>query len=118
MIQLTAITARHKSLDNDLLVYTDRPKVLDAEVCRDGVFRMEPARLAHDFVQQHGDDSAVKKSRAALVFIAELKTSDDALARVILLEGQPHAARVRSAAPEASVSRFGIKSHLVPGDSS
>ena len=112
MIQLTAITARHKSLDNDLLVYTDRPKVLDAEVCRDGVFRMEPACLAHDFVQQHGDDSAVKKSGAALVFIAELKTSNDALVCVILFERKLHPARVCAAAPKASVSRFGINSHV------
>src|SRR5258706_13481603 len=111
MIQLTAFAAGDKSFDDNLLVGADRLEIFHAQVRRDGVFGMKPARLAHDFVQQHSDDSAVKKSRAALVFIAKLKTPDDALARVVLLEGQLHAARVCAAAAEASVSRFGVESH-------
>src|ERR1700682_925150 len=118
MIQLTAIAARHKSLDDDLLVHLDRPEILDAQVRRDGVFRVEPACLAHNFVQQHGDDSTVKKSRAALVFLAEVKTSDDTLARVILFKGKLHSARVCPSAPEACVFRLGIKFHFAPGSAS
>src|SRR6195256_2598716 len=111
MIQLTAFAAGDKSFDDDFLVGTDRLQILHAQVRRDGVFGMKPARFAHDFVQQHCDDSAVKKSRAALVFIAKLKTPNDALAGVILFEGKLHAARVCAAAAEASVSRFGVESH-------
>src|ERR1700704_6336245 len=111
MIQLTAFAAGDKSFDDNLLVGADRLEIFHAQGRRDGVFGMKPAPLAHDFVQQHCDDSAVKKSRAALVFIAKLKTPDDALARVILFEGQLHAARVCAAAAEASVSRFGVESH-------
>src|SRR5258705_7814774 len=93
MIQLTAFAAGDKSFDDDFLVGADRIQKFHAQVGRDGVFGMKPARLAHDFVQQHCDDSAVKKSRAALVFIAKLKTPNDALAGVIPFQGQLHAAR-------------------------
>jgi len=108
MIQLTAVAPRNKSLHNNFLADANRTEVFDAQVGCDSVFRMKPASLAHDFVQQNGDDSTMKKSGPALVFIAELKTSDDALARAIYIEGKFHAPRVRSAAAEALVFRFGI----------
>src|SRR5882672_5107539 len=111
MIQLTTVAAGDKSFNDNVLVGADRLQIFHAQLRRDGVFAMKPACLAHDFVQQDSDDSAVKKSRAALVFIAKLKTPDDALTRVVLLEGQLHAARVCAAAAEASISRFGVESH-------
>jgi len=113
MIQLTAFAAGDKSFDATIswLGRGSASEIPRAGLRRDGVFGMKPARLAHDFVQQHCDDSAVKKSRAALVFIAKLKTSHDALARVILFEGQLHAARVWRRRSRSIRFRFGSISH-------
>jgi len=79
------------------------------------VLCVKAAGLAHDFIEQQGDDSAVEKSGTALVFIAELKTSDDTLACVILFERKLHAARVCATAAKAPVFGLGIKFHLAPG---
>jgi len=79
MIQLTAIPARPQILDDNFLVYGNGLEILHAQISRDGVFAMKPAGFTHNFIQQHRDDSAVKKSRASLVLFTELKTANDPL---------------------------------------
>ena len=113
MIQLTAVAARHKSLHHDFRVHADRTLVLHAQLRRDGVLGVKPGRFAHGFVQQQGDDPAVKEARAALVFFAQAEAAHDALARVILFERELHSARVRAAAAEARVIGFWIELHFI-----
>jgi hypothetical protein len=114
MIQLTAIAARHKSLDDNLLPYPDRALVLHVQVRRNGVLGMKACRLAHHFIQQQRDDSAVHKSRPALILFAKLKSADDPLACIILVERKLHAPHIRAAASEAPVIRLGIEPPLAP----
>jgi hypothetical protein len=114
MIQLTPVPARDKSLDHNLLVHTDGLEVFHAQIRRDYVFPVKPGRLAHGFVEQHGDDPAMEKAPTALILITELKPTDDALARVILFECKLHATGICAAAAKARVLRFGIKSHRAP----
>jgi hypothetical protein len=72
---------------------------------------MKSRCLAHGFVEQHGDDSAMKKARPALIFLAEAKAADDALPHVVLLKRELHPARVRTATAEAGILGFRIESH-------
>jgi hypothetical protein len=74
---------------------------------------MKPGRFAHGFVQQQGDDSAVKEARAALVFFSQAEATHDALARVILFERELHSSRVCAAAAEAWVIEFWIELHFI-----
>jgi hypothetical protein len=112
MIQLTAIAARDKSLDDNFLAHPDWALIFDVQVGGNGDLCMKTCRLAHDFVQQQRNDPAMHEARTALVLLAEAKTADDPLARVILFERKLHAPRVRAAASEAHVIWFGIKSHF------
>jgi hypothetical protein len=72
---------------------------------------MKARRLAHRFVQQQGNDPAVKIARSALKFFAQPKTPHDALPLVILFEREFHAASIRAATAEARVIRFWIELH-------
>ena len=79
MIQLTAITARDKSLDDDFLVHADRAEILDAQVGGNGVFSVKSGCLAHHFIEQQGDNATVNETRSSLIFVAETKVADDTL---------------------------------------
>jgi hypothetical protein len=114
MIQLTAIAARHKSLDYNFLPCADRTLKFHAKVRRDGALSVETRRLAHDFIEEQCNDPAVKKPGASLVFFAQPEAPHDTLAGVILFERQMQATRVRPATSEAPVVRLRIKSHLAP----
>jgi hypothetical protein len=112
MIQLAALAARHKSLHDNFRIHTNGSLVLDAQVRRDRVLPVKAGRLAHNLIQQQGNDPAMEKARTALVFLAQAKTPHNALALVILFERKVHAAGVGSAAAKAWILRFGIDSHF------
>jgi NAD(P)-dependent dehydrogenase (short-subunit alcohol dehydrogenase family) len=114
MIQLTAITARHKSLDDDFLSYADRAFKFHAQIGCDGVLGMKTGRFAHHLIEQQSDDAAMQEARASLVFLSEFKPTHNALAFIILLEREVHAPRIRPAATKASVFGFGIEPHPAP----
>ena len=114
MIQLPALVARDKSLHDNFRVHRNRPLVLNAQIRRHRMFPAEPGGLAHDLVQQHGNDSAVQEARTALIFLAEGKMADNSLALVVLFERELHPMGVPAATAKTHIIGFRIESHEFP----
>jgi hypothetical protein len=68
--------------------------------------------LAHHFIENGGDNSAVDEAGAALIFRAKPESSANAPGGVVLLKRKVHSAGVRGAAAEANISRIGLKKHI------
>jgi hypothetical protein len=91
------------SFDDKLLPRPHRPKILDVQFRRNGARLAKTIGFAHHFVEQGGDDAAVKKSSGALEVVTQAEPAANAAGRVVLFEGELQAAWVRTAAAKAAV---------------
>src|SRR5579863_9951781 len=81
----------------------NRFAVFDIQLGGDGTLFAEFGKLAHHFVQQNGDDAAVRESCAAGVARAKNKFSAGATRGLIQLECQLHAGIIGAATAKAVV---------------
>src|SRR5882724_1893979 len=107
--QIATALRRLECFDGDFLVHADGLDEVDIHLRGDRAGVAEAADLAHRFIEQHGDDSAMQISAAALIARSQREFADDAAVHIVLLERQQHAVVVVSAATEALVFRVRIE---------
>src|SRR5215475_3381581 len=71
--------------DCDFLIHANRTHEIDVHLRCDGPHVAETADLAHCFVEQHGDNSAVQVSAPALIARPEHKLANHTPVRIVLI---------------------------------
>src|SRR5580704_7688120 len=94
------------ALDNNFVQHIDGLQILYRQFRGHRVNLSKSANLAHRFVEQHCDDSAVRKSRTALISFAQNKLPDNFAVRIVLFERELHPAGIVPAATKTSVRRI------------
>src|SRR5258705_10304708 len=78
-------------------------QILHVKLSRHGADFSKTADFAHGFIQQRGDDSAMRHAATALVAFAQNKSANDPTLFIVLRESQLHPAVIRTAASKASI---------------
>src|SRR5437868_1375297 len=101
--QVSSLLLNFPSLDHDFLLDVDRLQVLDVELRGHRARFAKSADLTHYFVEQCGNNSAVRHTSAALIPLAEYKAANNLALRIVLLKRELHPRFVRAAASKALV---------------
>src|SRR5580704_1962293 len=111
--QVASFYFRLVALNDDLFVHFYGLQVLHRQFRSYRANLAEPADFAHGLVQERGNNPAVSHSAAALVRLAQNKSSYDPAVDVILHKRQLHAKIVSSAAAKARVRWVGRQGNRV-----
>src|SRR6266852_3459894 len=93
-------------LDNNFMLHFDGLEVLDRQFRRHRAHFPEPADFPHRLIEQHRDNSAMRKSPATLVPLTQNKPSHNPPILVVLIKRQLHPAGIVPAAPKTLVHRI------------
>src|ERR1700688_4384007 len=88
--QVSSLLLRLPAFYDDLILHVDRLQILHVQLRGHRAHLAKPANLAHHFIQQRGNNSAMGHSAAALIPFAQNKPSDNAALPVVLLKRQLH----------------------------
>src|SRR5713226_3203394 len=105
---ISSLLLRFPPLHLNFFQHVDRFQVLHRQFRRHRANLAKPADLSHRFIQKHCDNSAMRKSSAALVPLAQNKPPHNPPIHVVLLKSQLHPAGIVSAAAKAFVRRIGL----------
>src|SRR5271156_739641 len=97
------------AFDDDFAIDGDGLFVLNVEISCNGTLVVELGKFAHGFIEDHGDDSAVRKTTAAGIVGAKSEATASAASIEIEFERKPHASRISGAATEAMVGGLRIE---------
>src|SRR5882762_4647387 len=106
---VSSLLFRLAPFDNNFLLHVDRLQIFDRQFRRHRSHFPESADLSHRLIEQHRDNSAVPKSSAALISLAQNKPSNNSAVHVVLFKRQLHSAGIVSAAAKAFVLRIGLQ---------
>src|SRR5215472_1822146 len=96
---------------NQLFANRHWPAIFHCELTGHGVILLEAAHLSHHLTEQSSNDPAMQKPARALILGSDPELSANTLGRIILLEGEPHAVRIRPAATETAIRWIGRQQH-------
>jgi hypothetical protein len=96
-------------LDDDLVFDIHRLQVLHGEFRRYCACAAEPANLAHSFVEQQSDDSAVCHSSGTRVTFSQNEAAGNLARRSVLFERELHSGFIGAAASETGISRIWLQ---------
>src|SRR6266404_985909 len=107
--QVSSLLFRLASLNNNFPLHAYRFQVFDRQFGRYRPRLAEPAYLAHGFIEQRRNDSAMRESSASLIPFAQHKPPHDLTLGIVLFERQLHPARIVPAAAETPIRRVRLQ---------
>src|SRR5258705_6229074 len=84
-------------------------QILHVKLSRHGADFSKTADFAHCFIQQRGDDSAMRHAATALVAFAQDKSANDLVPFIVVHESQFHPVAILTVTPKAEILWIGLQ---------